>query len=81
MNDAVAQKGLVVKTEVCIVPTLAHLCRLVILDVADSWGKDLPAEGLIEKFYPVDFSEGEAAVKACLDTITRVKQVAFFTRV
>lgn len=55
--------------------TSACQCRLVIFDVADSWGKDLPAEGLIEKFYAVEFPEGEPAVRNCLDAIERVKQV------
>jgi hypothetical protein len=52
-----------------------HACRVVIIDGPDSWAKCLVEEKVIEKFYPVDFTDEAAIFDKCLARIKQAEQV------
>lgn len=47
--------------------------RAVILDAEDSWSSKLVAEGVIEKFLPIDFSDTDVLFDKCMEAIKEVK--------
>ena len=51
------------------------MCRLVIIDSAQSWAKELAEEGVISKFIDIDFSDEGAVFDKCREAINKVEQV------
>ncbi len=51
-------------------------CRVVIIDGPDSWAKTLVGEKVIEKFYPVDFTDEAAIFDKCLVRIKQAEAVS-----
>lgn len=51
-------------------------CRVVIIDGPDSWAKTLVDEKVIEKFYPVDFTDEAAIFDKCLARIKQAEKVS-----
>ena len=50
-------------------------CRVVIIDGPDSWAKNLVNEKVIEKFYPVDFTDEAAIFDKCLARVKQAEKV------
>ena len=49
--------------------------RAVVLDGPGSWAADLAADGLIERFVPIDFRNAAGAFEACKEAVSAVQQV------
>ena len=54
---------------------MLKVCRLIIVDAADSWGRGLADEQIISKFIPIDFSDEAAVFDKCLAAIKQVDKV------
>ncbi len=48
---------------------------MVIIDGPDSWAKNLAGEKVIEKFYPVDFTDEAAIFDKCLARVKQAEKV------
>ena len=57
---------------------LCQICRIVIVDEADSWSRQLLEEGVIERFIPFDFSDQETVFERCMAVIKRIEKVLPF---
>ena len=49
--------------------------RSVIIDGPDSWSQSLKADGTIEQFIGLDFSDADTVFDRCLAAILKVKKV------
>ncbi|KAK9851562.1 hypothetical protein WJX84_001702 [Apatococcus fuscideae] len=48
--------------------------RIVIIDEADSWSRQLLEEGVIERFIPFDFSDQETVFDRCMAVMRRIEK-------
>lgn len=62
-------RGLVMRVALCVI------CRIVIIDEADSWSRQLLEDGVIERFIPFDFSDQETVFERCMTVIRRIEKV------
>eukprot|EP00955_Chlamydomonas_euryale_P111967 366101-Chlamydomonas_euryale.AAC.7 len=50
--------------------------RTVVLDGPDSWCRLLQAEGIIERFVPVDFTDADTVFERCLEVSKEVPSLS-----